>query len=71
MPVMLTDGSELRVTISRYYTPSGRCIQRPYNGDAEDYYHDRISRFENGEMFNADSIHFKDTSKYGVIELVK
>ncbi|MFC2124441.1 S41 family peptidase [Bacteroidota bacterium] len=64
MPVTLSDGSELRVTISRYYTPSGRCIQRPYNGSSDEYHHDRITRFENGEMFNADSIHYSDTSKY-------
>ena len=64
MPVNLSDGSELRVTISRYYTPSGRCIQRPYEGDIEEYNHDRMTRYENGELFNADSVHYSDTIRY-------
>ena len=51
------DGSLIRLTIARYYTPSGRCIQKPYNsGDDDDYKNDIISRYEHGEFFYADSI---------------
>jgi carboxyl-terminal processing protease len=57
MPVNLADGSELRLTISRYYTPSGRCVQKPYTlGDDENYEHDYESRLKSGELFNEDSI---------------
>lgn len=51
------DGSLIRLTIARYYTPSGRCIQKPYNsGDGDDYKNDIMSRYEHGEFFYADSI---------------
>ncbi len=57
MPVNLSDGSELRLTISRYYTPSGRSIQKPYtHGDLESYEKDLKNRFSHGELFVADSI---------------
>lgn len=57
MPINLSDGSELRLTISRYYTPSGRSIQKPYSlGGDEKYDQDYAKRLKNGEMFNADSI---------------
>lgn len=57
MPVNLSDGSELRLTISRYYTPSGRSIQKPYTmGDGETYEKDLKNRFSHGELFVADSI---------------
>jgi carboxyl-terminal processing protease len=46
MPIELSDGSELRLTISRYYTPSGRCIQKPYHGDKEDYELEYLERFQ-------------------------
>lgn len=62
-PIDLTDGSELRLTISRYYTPSGRSIQKPYE-DKEDYSKDILARYEQGEFFSADSIHFNDSLKY-------
>jgi carboxyl-terminal processing protease len=62
-PFDLSDGSELRLTISRYYTPSGRSIQKPYDDD-EEYSHDIISRYNHGEFFHSDSIHFNDTLKY-------
>jgi carboxyl-terminal processing protease len=62
-PFDLSDGSELRLTISRYYTPSGRSIQKPYE-DGEEYSRDIISRFNHGEFFHADSIKFSDTTKY-------
>jgi carboxyl-terminal processing protease len=59
----LSDGSELRLTISRYYTPSGRCIQKPYD-DEEEYSLDILSRYNKGEFFHADSIKFNDSLKY-------
>ena len=59
------DGSAVRLTIARYYTPSGRCIQKPYTlGDQEDYEKDLMERFEHGEFYSADSIHFADTTVY-------
>lgn len=62
-PFELSDGSELRLTISRYYTPSGRSIQKPYT-DGEEYSRDIVSRYDHGEFFHADSIHFNDSLKY-------
>uniref|UniRef100_UPI0040495F73 S41 family peptidase n=1 Tax=Fulvivirga sp. TaxID=1931237 RepID=UPI0040495F73 len=62
-PMDLTDGSEMRLTISRYYTPSGRSIQKPYD-DLEDYSGDLIARYKHGEFFSADSIKFNDSLKY-------
>lgn len=62
-PFDLSDGSELRLTISRYYTPSGRSIQKPYDDD-EEYSRDLLSRYNNGEFFHADSIKFNDSLKY-------
>ncbi len=59
------DGSAVRLTVARYYTPSGRCIQKPYTlGDQEDYEKDLLDRFEHGEFYSADSIHFADTTIY-------
>ena len=52
----LPDGGALRLTISRYYTPSGRCIQKPYENGVENYHRDIIVRFEHGEFFERDSI---------------
>jgi carboxyl-terminal processing protease len=63
-PVMFRDGSGMRLTIARYYTPTGRSIQKPYSGDFEKYYEDLDNRFLHGEFEQADSIHFKDTLKY-------
>jgi carboxyl-terminal processing protease len=60
----LPDGSAVRLTIARYYTPTGRCIQRPYENGTEDYYDTFYERFHNGEIQNADSIHFNDSLKY-------
>ncbi|MCF8275125.1 MAG: PDZ domain-containing protein [Flavobacteriales bacterium] len=53
--VELADGSAVRLTIARYYTPTGRCIQRPY-GEGDDYYGDLYNRLEHGELYEADSI---------------
>lgn len=79
-PVDLPDGSMIRLTIARYYTPTGRCIQKPYASTADEkiagknagtsddniksYHQDLINRFNNGELTNADSIHFPDSLKY-------
>ncbi len=60
----MPDGSAVRLTIARYYTPTGRCIQRPYDKGKEDYYIDFYERFHNGEIQHADSIHFDDSLKY-------
>lgn len=62
-PFDLSDGSELRLTISRYYTPSGRSIQKPYDDD-EAYQLDIIDRYKKGEFFHADSIKLNDSLKY-------
>ena len=60
-----SDGSAVRLTVARYYTPSGRCIQKPYTlGDQEDYEKDLMERWEHGEFYSADSIHFADTTTY-------
>jgi carboxyl-terminal processing protease len=64
MPIPLNDGSELRLTISRYYTPSGRSIQKPYVAGTEDYQKDMLHRFENGEYFHPDSSLFVDSLKF-------
>ena len=59
------DGSAVRLTVARYYTPSGRCIQKPYTmGDQDDYEKDLLERWEHGEFYSADSVHFADTTTY-------
>ncbi|HMM10958.1 MAG TPA: S41 family peptidase [Bacteroidales bacterium] len=60
----LRDGSAIRLTVARYYTPTGRSIQRPYDGDFEKYHLEPMERFLNGELSNPDSIHFADTVKF-------
>ena len=62
-PFELPDGSMIRLTVSRYYTPSGRCIQKPYENDSVKYEDDLMNRYNNGEMTTADSIHFPDSLK--------
>ena len=62
-PIPFPDGSMIRLTVAHYYTPSGRCVQKPY-GEGTDYQKDLLNRFNNGEMSNADSIHFPDSLKY-------
>ncbi len=63
-PFNLPDGSQVRLTTARYHTPTGRCIQRPYEQGAEDYYKELTKRMERGEYFHADSIQFPDSLKY-------
>lgn len=63
-PYYLTDGSMVRLTIAHYYTPSGRCIQKPYDEGIKEYRKDYEKRLTSGEMYNADSIVFSDSLKY-------
>lgn len=62
--ILLKDGSNLRLTIARYYTPTGRCIQKPYNEDFEEYMNDEMERFEQGEMYKIDSTLLVDSLKF-------
>ncbi len=62
-PFPLSDHSEIRLTVSRYYTPTGRCIQKPY-GNGIDYNNDLYKRYESGEMQEFDSTLFKDAEKF-------
>lgn len=61
---MFSDSSAIRLTVARYYTPTGRCIQKPYGRDLQDYYSEEYNRYQNGELMHEDSIHQKDTLKY-------
>jgi carboxyl-terminal processing protease len=63
-PFTLSDGSQLRLTVARYYTPSGRCIQKSYKNGIEDYYEDFARRFKSGELESKDSIKVIDSLKY-------
>ena len=63
-PLRLIDQSEVRLTISHYYTPTGRCIQKPYNDGLDAYYKDLQTRAKNGEYYTADNIKFPDSLKY-------
>jgi carboxyl-terminal processing protease len=60
----LTDGSMIRLTVARYYTPTGRSIQRPYNEGYDKYMENFYKRFTDGELMSADSIHMPDSIKY-------
>ena len=67
-PVELPDSSMIRLTVARYYTPSGRYIQKPYEkGNTHAYNRDLIDRYNKGELMNADSIHFPDSLKYNTL----
>ncbi len=63
-PFNLNDGSMIRLTVARYYTPTGRLIQKPYEKGFDEYSKEIIKRYNNGELTNADSIHFPDSLKY-------
>jgi carboxyl-terminal processing protease len=63
-PFMMSDQSMIRLTIARYYTPTGRLIQKPYSLGKDDYDRDIINRIHNGELMNKDSIHLPDSLKY-------
>ena len=68
-PIPLPDGSLIRVTVSHYYTPSGRCIQKPYEkGKSKEYQQDVLNRFKDGELMHRDSIHFADSLKYKTLK---
>jgi carboxyl-terminal processing protease len=68
MPITLKDNSELRLTISRYFTPSGRSIQKPYGSEGlSDYNSDLLKRYQHGEFFHVDSIKLNDSLKYTTI----
>jgi carboxyl-terminal processing protease len=63
-PIALPDGSYVRLTTQKYYTPSGRCIQKPYDEGAEAYYSEKFERYENGELWSLDSLETPDSLKY-------
>ena len=69
-PISMPDGSMIRLTIARYHTPSGRCIQKPYGEDI-DYRKDLVDRFNKGELMHADSIHFPDSLKFSTRKMAR
>ena len=69
-PIDFPDGSMIRLTIAHYFTPSGRCIQKPYvKGEKRDYYEDIEKRFQHGELYSKDSIKFADSLRYETLRL--
>ncbi len=68
-PMSLIDGSLIRLTVARYYTPSGRNIQKPYDKGIENYHRDLEKRFKHGELQSADSINFPDSLQYKTLRL--
>ncbi len=64
--LQLPDSSAVRLTVARYYTPSGRCIQKPYSSDS-DYDRDLLNRYEHGEFYNADSIKFNQDLRFNTL----
>jgi carboxyl-terminal processing protease len=63
-PYYLPDSSVIRLTVARYFTPAGRCIQKPYTGGYDQYYDDLLKRLENGELSSTDKIEFPDSLKF-------
>lgn len=68
-PFMLSDGSLIRLTVARYYTPTGRLIQKPYEEGYEEYAMDLINRYNQGELSSADSIVFPPSQQYNTLTL--
>lgn len=68
-PIELPGGAQMRLTIARYYTPTGRCIQRPYKGGSKQYRRDLIDRYNHGELMHEDSIVFPDSLKYKTLTM--
>ena len=66
-PFNLPDGSQIRLTTARYYTPTGRCIQRSYEAGSEEYFKEMTKRLEHGEYYHADSIHFADSLRFNTL----
>ncbi len=62
--MQLPDGSAIRLTVARYYTPTGRCIQKPYSDDKTEYYNEEFDRYQHGELLNADSIKLDKSKQY-------
>jgi carboxyl-terminal processing protease len=67
-PLRLPDSSMIRLTVARYYTPTGRLIQKPYDMSKSEYDNDIINRYNNGELSHKDSIHFPDSLKYNTLK---
>lgn len=63
-PVPLPDGAEVRLTVQKYYTPSGRCIQKPYDEGVEAYRNEKYDRYESGELYSLDNIDLPDSLKF-------
>lgn len=69
-PIEFPDGSMIRLTVAHYYTPSGRCIQKPYQKGAQSEYEQDIEkRFRHGELYSRDSIHFDDSLKFQTLRM--
>ncbi len=66
-PFMLSDGSVVRLTTAHYYTPSGRCIQKPYENGVDEYRKDYLTRFETGELFSEDSVHQDESQIFATL----
>ncbi|PWD98688.1 S41 family peptidase [Marinilabilia rubra] len=66
-PFSLPDGSEIRLTIAKYYTPSGRCIQKPYEDGLKEYHREIYERFQHGEMMHSDSVHLPDSLVFSTL----
>jgi len=68
-PFQLSDGSLIRLTVARYFTPTGRLIQKPYENGYEEYAMDLINRYNTGELSSADSINFPDSQKFKTLSM--
>ena len=66
-PRFFTDGSGIRITVARFYTPSGRCIQKPYGSSEEEYRYDILTRYSSGEMFDKDSVKIDTSAVYRTV----